>query len=338
MTKEDVVGTLRTHNKVFNVKGRIDTTYIKNHLPDTYKGIWEFTPFLEEGVRFSERIHCLYHGINQVPKCEWCEENNVTFVDFRDGYRETCSIKCGSNLTAYKRKIGVLQKTTQSEEYKKVLSERQKGNGNVTKGPEVKEKVSRALQGRKTGREGKTFEEIFGKETALKAKEKMSMCKKGKTWEDIFGLDNAQVRRDYILKNPPRKDTMTSIKARNNMRVSAIKRIKETNGFVYPGFNETACMFFEHLNEVTNTDGNHALNGGEYFIETLGYFPDYINHDLKMIIEWDEPHHYQGENLREQDLEREKKIKDTFSNYKFMRIKQSEVKDKTFDEIITNII
>ena len=63
-------------------------------------------------------------------------------------------------------------------------------------------------------------------------------------------------------------------------------------------------------------------NGDEYnvFLNEINKFVflDYINHELKLIIEWDESHHKYQKNA---DLIREKAIKNLFFDYEFKRIK-----------------
>ena len=47
---------------------------------------------------------------------------------------------------------------------------------------------------------------------------------------------------------------------------------------------------------------------------------DYINHDLKLIIEYDEKYH---ERQKEKDIKRQEEIEKHLSDYKFYRIKES---------------
>ena len=62
-------------------------------------------------------------------------------------------------------------------------------------------------------------------------------------------------------------------------------------------------------------------NGGEYHIKELGYFPDYINFDLKVIMEWDEKRHFdENGNLKKEDLVRQKEITNHFPDFEFIRI------------------
>lgn len=72
--------------------------------------------------------------------------------------------------------------------------------------------------------------------------------------------------------------------------------------------------------------GQHAENGGEYLIEELGYYLDYINFEKKLIIEFDERGHYAGGELKEADKIREKEIRAYFSDFEFKRIHEKEAR------------
>ena len=110
---------------------------------------------------------------------------------------------------------------------------------------------------------------------------------------------------------------------RKNLRLSTIKWINDHRNYgvrVVPGWNLEACKVFEEFDNSKNTSGQYAIKGGEYFIEELGYWIDYINHDLKLIIEYDEPHH---DKQKEKDIIRQQEIEKHFSDYKFYRIRES---------------
>jgi len=91
----------------------------------------------------------------------------------------------------------------------------------------------------------------------------------------------------------------------------------------HPFFNRKAAGYFSKFNEENNTNGQHALNGGEKRIYNEGnIFLDYINDDLKLIIEYDESHHkYQ----QEEDKAREIRIIEKLPEYKLIRIDDNKV-------------
>lgn len=103
-----------------------------------------------------------------------------------------------------------------------------------------------------------------------------------------------------------------------------LKKCKCEGGQIRPSYNSNACKFFSKFNRLNNTNGMHAKNGGEYHIKELGYFVDYFNPDLKIIIEWDERKHYRNGKLRKKDIERQKEIENLLPDYKFIRIREED--------------
>ena len=72
-------------------------------------------------------------------------------------------------------------------------------------------------------------------------------------------------------------------------RIGRIKHIEDNYGIAWPNFNKKACEVFKEFDEINKTQGRYAMyGGGEFRIHKLGYSPDYINFDLKLIIEIDE--------------------------------------------------
>ena len=66
----------------------------------------------------------------------------------------------------------------------------------------------------------------------------------------------------------------------------------------------------------------HAENGGEFYIKELGYWVDYYEPNLNLVIEWDEPHH---KKQIKKDMYRAKEIiKET--GCKFFRIDEETMK------------
>jgi len=102
-----------------------------------------------------------------------------------------------------------------------------------------------------------------------------------------------------------------SAETRMLRRENVLRRIEQRlpeGGQVTPGYNSRACEWFTQFDAAHNTEGIHATNGGEY--RTAGYFLDYINHDLQLIIEWDEEDHYKEGRLRDRDVRRQIEIEE----------------------------
>jgi hypothetical protein len=110
-------------------------------------------------------------------------------------------------------------------------------------------------------------------------------------------------------------------------RINKIKRIEKNYGIVWPKYNKIACEFFKKFDEENNTKGRYAVyGGGEYKIEELVYWIDYINFDLKLIIEWDEKYHFKANGqLRERDIIRQQEIQKQFPDFEFRRIREDDI-------------
>lgn len=115
-----------------------------------------------------------------------------------------------------------------------------------------------------------------------------------------------------------------SKEAKKKMRMSRIRNLKK-NGNHWPSYNPKACEFFKSFDQQNNTKGRYAVYGdNEYEISELGYFPDYINFDLKLIMEYDEPRHYnKDKSLKQKDILRQEEIQAHFPDFKFERIKEA---------------
>ncbi len=118
------------------------------------------------------------------------------------------------------------------------------------------------------------------------------------------------------------KGKIISKETKRKIRLVTIKRIEKNNGTIFPNYNKDACEYFRKFDEEHNTQGRYAVYGdSEYYIEELGYWPDYINFDMKLIIEWDEKKHYVGGKLREKDIQRQKEIQKYYPDFEFRRIR-----------------
>jgi|SRR5208337_1811546 len=95
------------------------------------------------------------------------------------------------------------------------------------------------------------------------------------------------------------------------------------NPSIFPNYNKSACDWFKKFDETNQTNGKYAsFGGGEYFIDSLGYWVDYINFDKKLIIEWDEYRHHSQSKYKNKDNIRQEKISKLFSDYNFVRINE----------------
>jgi len=99
----------------------------------------------------------------------------------------------------------------------------------------------------------------------------------------------------------------------------AKKRLKENPPSFIPNFNKTACLLFDKINEHFGWNGQHAENGGEKYVE--GYWLDYYEPSLNVVIEYDEAEHFLGGKLKEIDICRQLVIINKLA-CKFIRIKE----------------
>ncbi len=185
-----------------------------------------------------------------------------------------------------------------------------------------KNKISKAMSGENNPMYGKTHSEDTKKHWSDIRQGKPQKESTKEKWRDgrragkncpMYGKNSWQKGKKNIYS----KETL------KRMSESAKKHMKtcDRKGFA-PNFNLKACEYFEQFDKENNTNGQYATNGGEFkvFIEELNKFVflDYINHDLRLIIEWDEYYHTF---IKDKDLIRENAIKNYFKEFNFKRIK-----------------
>lgn len=139
------------------------------------------------------------------------------------------------------------------------------------------------------------------------------------------GRFHSQEAKDKISKNhakywegttgywmgKPRSEEM-----KRKLRKSLAERFGGSN------FNTIACEFFDFINERMGWDGQHALRGGEFYVRDMGYFVDYYEPSLNLVIEYDEAPHEKASH-KKKDLVRQKNIIDAL-NCAFVRIKETD--------------
>lgn len=183
---------------------------------------------------------------------------------------------------------------------------------------EHKSAISKTLTGRK--RSKKVCEKIrqanIGKTLSKETKQKISKTKSGikQTPEQIEARRKGLVGRIHSDKTKQKIsntlqgrefDTLT----KNKMRISAIKRISKAEfngGQVFPNYNSDSIPILEQkAKELEISDLQHAENGGEFYIEELGYWVDGYSKEKNIVIEYYEPFH---KHQKEKDLIRKKEI------------------------------
>lgn len=187
---------------------------------------------------------------------------------------------------------------------------------------QLKEKLSLACTGDKNGFYGKKHSE----ETRVKLSESMKNSEKHKE------ASNSLITRQKI--SDKLKNRVFNESHRVNLRLSYIGRlnnfIKErcniTGEYMYsPNYNIKACEIFDNISKAQNINIRHAMNGGEYYIRSLGYWVDGYDVENNVVYEFDEKRHFEvnGE-LKERDKVRQTRIENLLG-CKFIRIKYDEV-------------
>ena len=122
---------------------------------------------------------------------------------------------------------------------------------------------------------------------------------------------------------------------KRKLRLARIKefQLKHRMNFA-PNYNLKACKFFDQLNLILCLNGMHGENGGEYHIKELGYWVDFYEPDLNLVIEWDEitKDHFKAGKLIDKDIQRQKEIED-YLKCDFLRIKGGEITEEFNDQL-----
>ena len=65
----------------------------------------------------------------------------------------------------------------------------------------------------------------------------------------------------------------------------------QDNNFIFPSFNRVACEYLDSLNKDRGWNLQHALRGGEYYLNDLGYWVDGYDVNKNIVVEYDEKYH-----------------------------------------------
>jgi len=78
------------------------------------------------------------------------------------------------------------------------------------------------------------------------------------------------------------------------IRLATLNRIKETKlngGQPYPAYNINSIKYIEKYGKENNYIFQHAENGGEHYIDNLGYWVDGYDNENNVVLEFDESYH-----------------------------------------------
>lgn len=87
-----------------------------------------------------------------------------------------------------------------------------------------------------------------------------------------------------------------------------------------PRYNLEACKIFDEIEKELNWNGFYGTKNGEYYIKELGYWVDYYEPNLNIVIEYDESHHNRQMH-KQKDILRQKQIEQQLK-CQFYRIRE----------------
>lgn len=205
----------------------------------------------------------------------------------------SCSLS-GKNNPNFEKKL--------SKKVRKKISESMKGKNHPNWGKKMPNQSQRM-----TGENNP----MYGKKHDKNTKIIMSKIKLGKN-NPFYDKKHDE---NYLSKvKIPKSDIV-----KKNMRLAAIKRIKEHYGQIMPNYNPSSIQILEEkAKELGITDLMHAENGGEFYIKKLGYWVDGYSKEKNIVIEYYEKHH---ENQTEKDKKRKQEIID-YLGCKVIEIKE----------------
>ena len=100
------------------------------------------------------------------------------------------------------------------------------------------------------------------------------------------------------------KGKVESNETKRKKRLAHIKRIEARGVQIYPNYNPKACKLIDEYGEKHGYTFQHALNGGEVFIEDLGYWVDGYDTEKNVVIEIYESDH---KNIKRQEKDQLRK-------------------------------
>ena len=137
--------------------------------------------------------------------------------------------------------------------------------------------------------------------------------------------DERWLKRKYCCLKCRRQDQEAKDHIAKSSRIATLKRIEENFGRPFPCYSRVACSVFKELDEKYKLEeySQYAThNGGEYRINELGYFLDYINHKTKMIIEWDDTSHFREGKRTHHDMRRWREVREYFPDYLYISVEE----------------
>ena len=232
----------------------------------------------------SEEYYIKYILNGKEYKCE-CG-NKPNFFGITTGYSEHCSNRCAqlSDITRNKIKQTCMKRygvehTLQVEE----IREKGKKTKLEKYGSETYNNMEKNKQ---------TKLKNFGVEYSFQSD--VLKAKRDKTKLERYGSEQYNNRdkyketclEKYGVDNPSKFDDIVT-----DIRVKALKRIKNRTGQIMPNYNPSSIPIIEQYGKENGYNFQHAENGGEHHIKELGYWVDGYDKDKNVVVEYYENYH-----------------------------------------------
>lgn len=211
-----------------------------------------------------------------------------------------------------------------SEDQKEKIRIKYRGEGNPFYGKKHSEETKNYLRSlEKTEEHRKKLSEAGkGKVHSQESKNKISKVHKGKK-KSLQHRINLSITNK---KNPNVKHLMgpKSDETKRKMRLSTIRRLQEKfpDKNIFSNIGDGEYEYFKKLEEINKWNGNFYFKNkksNDDVIKNLGYFVDYYEPNLNIVVEYDETYHYNKNwELREKDVKRQNEII-KYLNCKFYR-------------------
>jgi len=151
-----------------------------------------------------------------------------------------------------------------------------------------------------------------------------------KNCNKLFYVSVGQARAGYGMFC---SRSCSAIYHKEDTRNRMIRTMQEKPGQIYPNYNPNACKFIDIIGKKLGYNFRHAENGGEIFIDGVCCWVDGYDVEKNVIIEYDEPYHYDRKGkLKQKDIDRMNKIIQ-HTNCKFYRYNE---RTKEFYECKSN--
>lgn len=112
---------------------------------------------------------------------------------------------------------------------------------------------------------------------------------------------------------------------KRKMRLSTLSYLSELKGQLAPRYNKDSIKLIEQYGVENGYKFMHAENGGEYYVNELGYFLDAYDPIFNVALEIDEEYHFDKDGfLRQRDLSRQKEIEEKLG-CKFIRLRYGRI-------------